>query len=559
MHRKHPLVRRSTFFAFLFIGLTLILKPHHAALSQTDGNLSAALADPLQIAVKDAIVTMKGTHPEDAISLFDVQSLETGTATWAAGSAMVYAVGDSEESSPYLFPFVAYWDQSQWQVAVEYAPNYAELLKAAPPAILSPVHLAGLATPGLAMPSQTLDAPQLGLPWALGETQYLTGGPHSDAAFKRQRPWSAIDFAGGSYHVRAAADGVVYLMPGCPYVQINHGNGWQTGYYHLTQIAVKNGQTITRGTLLGRQSLAATCGGQATGTHMHMTLRLNGQFQNWHGQAIGGWRIEEGASPYDGCLLRAGLKRCAITAIYNDGAIGEGDGTVPALPATPTHTPRPTSSPLPRTPTPRPTLRSTAVARTPIPRASQTPGIIVTPATPNPFDLATLPETDGVCGLTTIRLNAKIPDNTPKLSCFSIPITATGVISELAVAVAMSHTWVSDLRMQLRGPSGQILTLLNRPGWPTHAFGYGSNLSALYPITFTKRGAYDAEQMGSPDTRRVICHDDQQCEFAPNADQDKSVTTVDLEALTGSPSNGNWQVYERFGQGRYWDGCVDWA
>ena len=544
MHRKHPQTHKPTLvFSFslsLVIGLALLLQPYHAVLSQTSGNMTAALEGALQIAVKDAIVTLKGTSATDAISLFDVQSV----GDWAAGSAMVYAIDDGEESSPYLFPFVARWDQSQvqiqWQVAVEYAPNYVDMLRAAPQAILSPIHVVGLAGPGLAAPSQTMDVPQLGLPWALGETQYLTSGPHSDAAFKRQRPWSAIDFAGGSSNVRAAADGVVYLMPGCPYVQINHGNGWQTGYYHLVQIAVRNGQSITRGTLLGRQSTATNCGGQVTGAHVHMTLRLNGQFQNWHDQALGGWRVEEGDIPYDGCLIRSTLRRCATSAIYNDGIIGEGDGSLPVLTATPTNTPRPTAiatshiatrTPVSRTPVPR--------TVTPTVRVSQVP---ILTATPGPPELAIVPEEDGVCGLTTIQLNAKLPDNTAKMSCFNIPITATGIISELAVSVGMTHTWVSDLRMQLRSPNGQFLTLLNRPGWPTNAFGFGANLSPLYPITFTQRGNYDAEKMGGADTRRVICRDDHQCEFTPNADQDISANTAGIEALAGTLSAGNWQV-----------------
>ena len=551
MHRKHPQTHRPTFIYPLIIALILLLKPQYAVLSQTSDNMTATLDSSLQIAVKDTIVALKGAVAEDAVTLFDVQS----SGAWTAGSAMVYASHDGtsststadEEGSPYLFPFVAYWDQAQWLVAVEYAPDYGEMLKAAPQIILSPVHLAGLVTPRSDGPSQMLDSPQLGLPWVLGETQYFTGGPHPDNSSKRLHPWSAIDFAGGSTHVRAPADGVVYLMPGCPYVQINHGNGWQTGYYHLIQIAVSNGQSITRGTLLGKQSLNTSCGGRVTGAHVHMTLRLNGQLQNWQGQALGGWRIEEGADPYAGCLIRSGLRRCAVSAIYNDGVIGEGTGagSAPVLTATPSNTPHPTPSPFPRTATKIP-LPRTPIPRTPtpiqsIPTARSTQGPILT-ITPNPVNLTTLPEADGVCGLTTLQLNAKLPDNSAKMSCFSIPITASGIISELAVSVAMSHTWVSDLRMQLRSPNGQMLTLLNRPGWPTNAFGFGSNLSALYPITFTQHGTYDAEQMGSLDTRRVICRDDTQCEFVPNTDQDIGSNIAGFQDLVGTLSVGNWQV-----------------
>ncbi len=87
-----------------------------------------------------------------------------------------------------------------------------------------------------------------------------------------------------------------------------------------------------------------------------------------------------------------------------------------------------------------------------------------------------------------------------------------------------------------------MLTLLNRPGWPANAFGFGSNLSALYPIRFTQHGTYDAEQMGSLDTRRVICRDDTQCEFAPNTDQDIGSNIAGFQDLVGTLSVGNWQV-----------------
>lgn len=59
-------------------------------------------------------------------------------------------------------------------------------------------------------------------------------------------------------------------------VEINHGNGIVTRYGHHYSIYVTNGQSVTRGTPLGR------CGstGESTGTHLHFEVIANGKFMN---------------------------------------------------------------------------------------------------------------------------------------------------------------------------------------------------------------------------------------------------------------------------------------
>ena len=165
-------------------------------------------------------------------------------------------------------------------------------------------------------------APNFSLPWADGATWRLTGGPHSNVGYGR--PWSSLDFAGPipgvSYPVRAAAGGTV-IRPCANWVQIQHGNGWETSYYHLIHITVRAGEHVARGQLLGWTSAQAGCGGSATGPHVHFSVKHDGHYVNIRGLVFGGWRVQEGATQYEGCLVRGPVRRCAPGGrLYNYGA-----------------------------------------------------------------------------------------------------------------------------------------------------------------------------------------------------------------------------------------------
>jgi LasA protease len=165
-------------------------------------------------------------------------------------------------------------------------------------------------------------APRFSLPWTDGSVWRVTGGPHSNTG--RGKPWSSIDFAGPvaghSYAVRAAAAGVV-VRP-CPnWVEIRHGNGWETSYYHLANIKVRAGQYVKRGAVLGWTSTRAGCGGSATGPHVHFSMKHNGKYVDLGGFVLGGWTVRDGRSQYLGCLVRGDRKRCAPNGhLYNFGA-----------------------------------------------------------------------------------------------------------------------------------------------------------------------------------------------------------------------------------------------
>ncbi len=238
--------------------------------------------------------------------------------SWAIGTIGLMAPAQAN-AGPEGRLFVAQQTVHGWQVALQYTAQFRVWLESAPLQLVDPATRSILLDEGIAGDGSAF----LSLPWATGETWTLTGGPHSNDG-SGNHPWSALDFTGSSGQVRAARDGVAYLD--CPnFVRIVHADGWETGYYHLTNIAVSNGQAISRAQLLGNISTQIGCGGSAMGPHQHFSLRKNGISQAVNGHDIGGWTVQEGVAEYQGCLIKNGNTQCAPSGqIYNDGTIGSG-------------------------------------------------------------------------------------------------------------------------------------------------------------------------------------------------------------------------------------------
>ncbi|MDN5347758.1 MAG: hypothetical protein PWP65_1322 [Clostridia bacterium] len=80
--------------------------------------------------------------------------------------------------------------------------------------------------------------------------------------------------------VVAVEDGVVistgYLGAYGNHIVIDHGGGFSSMYAHLSAILVKDGQEVKRGQVIGR--VGST--GWATGPHLHLEIRLDGEPTN---------------------------------------------------------------------------------------------------------------------------------------------------------------------------------------------------------------------------------------------------------------------------------------
>ncbi|HKN53121.1 MAG TPA: M23 family metallopeptidase [Amycolatopsis sp.] len=181
--------------------------------------------------------------------------------------------------------------------------------------------------------------PGFALPFKAGQLVY-SAGIHSDDGSTGVK--NAIDFSPADRTVRAAGDGVVHLQhcAGGDWVTIDHAGGWRTGYYHMENILVTDGQQVTTGTALGSTGNALPCGGSSSGAHVHFTLwtlpdattssarssdvRERVAAGNWDnvayrqvsssvasvygeavdGKTLGGWKFTAGAEQYSGTATR---------------------------------------------------------------------------------------------------------------------------------------------------------------------------------------------------------------------------------------------------------------
>jgi murein DD-endopeptidase MepM/ murein hydrolase activator NlpD len=122
------------------------------------------------------------------------------------------------------------------------------------------------------------------MPLAKPVTDYYISSPFG----KRRDPFSGnwayhsgVDMAGyWKEPVHATVPGkVTFVGRHGPYgnmVEIDHGNGFKTRYGHLYSTAVKQGQEVSRGDVVGLMGNT----GRSTGTHLHYEIWFNGKLQN---------------------------------------------------------------------------------------------------------------------------------------------------------------------------------------------------------------------------------------------------------------------------------------
>jgi LasA protease len=173
--------------------------------------------------------------------------------------------------------------------------------------------------------------PPLELPFAAGLAWSFTAGPHPD--WNTGTPPGALDFAPISgeppcsvsyaWALSASSGLVIYVGDGFLLVDLD-GDGYaQTGwvllYLHVAQKGrVALGTHLNTDDPIGHPSCE---GGNATGTHVHIARRYNGE---WIGAGdpfpfvLSGWTAVPGDSTYDGTLV----KGSAVVRAHPDGTYG---------------------------------------------------------------------------------------------------------------------------------------------------------------------------------------------------------------------------------------------
>ena len=108
-------------------------------------------------------------------------------------------------------------------------------------------------------------------------------GPITSSFGEREDPFngegafhSGVDISAGFGEVvRATADGVVAIASMASgygrEIMINHGNGIETIYGHLSGFAVATGQQVSRGQVIGYVGMS----GRSTGPHLHYEVRVH--------------------------------------------------------------------------------------------------------------------------------------------------------------------------------------------------------------------------------------------------------------------------------------------
>lgn len=92
---------------------------------------------------------------------------------------------------------------------------------------------------------------------------------------------TGVDFAayGGTHIYAWRAGTVTYAGWNGGYgnfIEVDHGDGFITRYAHCSKIAVKKGQTVTQGEVIGYVGTT----GNSTGNHLHFEIKVNGKFVN---------------------------------------------------------------------------------------------------------------------------------------------------------------------------------------------------------------------------------------------------------------------------------------
>ncbi|HSR48461.1 MAG TPA: hypothetical protein VLL77_10825 [Anaerolineales bacterium] len=162
-----------------------------------------------------------------------------------------------------------------------------------------------------------VEQPEMILPFTARKVWAFTGGPHG--AWEREAAWAALDFAPSTTQsgCDVSPDWVVAASAGLV-TRSEHGllvldldgdgreeTGWVMIYLHLAEEGrMPAGVLVEQGARLGHPSCE---GGIATGSHVHIARKYNGEWILADGPlafTLSGWQARSGTRPYQGALVR---------------------------------------------------------------------------------------------------------------------------------------------------------------------------------------------------------------------------------------------------------------
>jgi murein DD-endopeptidase MepM/ murein hydrolase activator NlpD len=159
--------------------------------------------------------------------------------------------------------------------------------------------------------------PPLNLPFEIGSPWAFTSGPHG--AWEHDGPLAALDFAPAASKT-GCNDTPTWILAAAPGLVVRSGNGvvvvdmdgdgkeqtgWDIMYLHVAnKDRVLKGQWVEADDRIGHASCE---GGIATGTHLHIARKYNGEWIAADGPVpfvLSGWTAVAGAQPYQGKLVK---------------------------------------------------------------------------------------------------------------------------------------------------------------------------------------------------------------------------------------------------------------
>jgi len=175
----------------------------------------------------------------------------------------------------------------KYDVAPQAIADFNYLLDTSKLAVGAELVIPGAKVPQIVIPTPVYTAPSLGPSGPAPSNAGLCVWPTTVRMITQYFTWyhNGIDIAVGANSAMppllACTSGVVVRSGWDPFglglhIQIDHGNGYETVYGHMSRIDVSYGEEVSQGEVIGLMGNT----GRSTGPHVHFMVKYNGSAQN---------------------------------------------------------------------------------------------------------------------------------------------------------------------------------------------------------------------------------------------------------------------------------------